>query len=297
MGQRGVRKQDICVSGRWLKTARLVEEWYEDVDDPDRVIADLVKFRPKADLFTFWQRLPNTEPRYPYFTEPDPIAVLPVTTYENWLKTQINCKTRNLIVKARKKGVVVRSADFDDEFVRGMTAIFNETPLRQGRPFWHYGKSFETVKREFSRYLFREEVIGAYWGDELIGFIMLADAGRFMMLGQIISLVQHRDKSPNNALMAKAVEICAGRKIPSLVYALWARGSLGEFKRHNGFERVDLPRYYVPLTMKGRLALRMGLHRDPVDRLPESAVPFLREIRSKYYALKYKDEHMKAHSV
>jgi hypothetical protein len=283
-----IREKHLSVSGRWLKTARLADEWHEDIDDPAALIADLMESGLKADLFTFWQRMPYTEPRFRYQTEWESIAVLPVTTYGNWLKTQINCKTRNLIVKARKKGVVVKSATFDDDFVRGMTAIFNETPIRQGRPFRHYGKSVETVRSEFSRYLFREELIGAYLDDDLIGFIMLADAGRFAMLGQIISMVRHRDKSPNNALIAKAVEVCAERKIPSLVYAMWARGSLGEFKRHNGFMRIDLPRYYVPLTRKGRFALAIGLHRHPIDRIPETLVPFLRDLRTRFYALRYR---------
>src|SRR6266446_2695777 len=155
-GELVIREKEISVSGRWLKTARVVEEWYEDLDDPECLIVDLINSDLKADLFTFWQRPPNTQPRYLYYTEWESIAVLPVTTYGSWLKTQINCKPRNLIVKARKKGVVVKSAAFDDDFVRGMTAIFNETPVRQGRPFRHYGKSVETVRREFSRYLFRE---------------------------------------------------------------------------------------------------------------------------------------------
>jgi len=30
-----------------------------------------------------------------------------------------------------------------------MTAIFNESPTRQGRKFWHYGKDFATVKKQF----------------------------------------------------------------------------------------------------------------------------------------------------
>jgi hypothetical protein len=287
-GELIVRGKEVSVSGRWVKTARVVQEWYEDIDDPECLIADLMKSVVKADLFTFWQRLPNTEPRHPYHVEWESIAMLPVTTYGSWLKTQINAKTRNLIVKARKKGVVVRSASFNDDFVRGMTAIFNEMPVRQGRPFWHYGKSAETVRREFSRYLFREELIGAYLNDELIGFIMLGDAGRFAMVGQIISMVRHRDKSPNNALIAKAVEICAERKIPFLVYAMWIRGSLGEFKRHNGFMRLDLPRYYVPLNTRGRLALRLGLHRHPADWLPERVVLFLRDLRSRFYALRYR---------
>ena len=67
----------------------------------------------------------------------------------------------------------------------GITTIFNETPIRQGRHFLHYGKTCETVKREFSRFLFREEIFGAYLKDELVGFIMLANAGRYAVLGQI----------------------------------------------------------------------------------------------------------------
>jgi len=155
-------------TGTFLRTARLAEEWYHDLDDPESFIEDLKRARRNADLFTFWQRLPDTEPRYPFRLEWETIAVLPVTTYEHWWKTQINNKTRNLVVKARKKGVVVRKAAFDDKFVEGMTAIFNETPVRQERKFLHYGKTFETVKRQFSRFLFREEVLGAYLGDELI---------------------------------------------------------------------------------------------------------------------------------
>jgi hypothetical protein len=288
VGELTIHGKPVSVSGKWVRTARAVEEWYEDIDDPECFVLDLRKAERKVDLFTFWQRLPNTEPRYPYPVEWESIAVLPVTTYESWLKTQITAKTRNLIVKAKKKGVTVRCVDPNDQFFAGMTTIFNETPVRQGRLFWHYGKSVETVKREFSRYLYREQLIGAYCDDELIGFIMLADAGRFAMLTQIISLVRHRDKSPNNALVAKAVEICAERKIPSLVYAMWARGSLREFKRHNGFERVDLPRYYIPLTRRGWCALKLRVHHNPVDYAPEKVVMFLRDLRARFYSLRFR---------
>jgi len=34
------------------------------------------------------------------------------------------------------------------------------------------------------------------------------------------------------------------------------KSSLTEFKRRNGFEQVLLPRYYIPLTLKGKIALR-----------------------------------------
>ena len=129
------------------------------LDDPEALIDQLKQSRVKADVFTFWQRPPAVEPRYHYPLERDSIAVLPVTTYEHWWHAQINNKTRNLVVKARKKGVVVRTASFDDEFVRGMTAIFNETPIRQERPFLHYGKSFATIKEQLFRYSFREDIL------------------------------------------------------------------------------------------------------------------------------------------
>lgn len=276
----------FTIQGSWLKTARLTDEWHEDVDDPEALIRDL-KASSGADLFTFWQRLPDIEPRFSYYREVDSIAVLPVTTYEHWLKHQVNNKTRNLVTKAAKKGVVLKAATFDDAFVRGITAIFNETPVRQGMPFWHYGKDVETIRREFSRFLFREDLFGAYVDDELVGFIFLAHGGKYEMLGQILSMMKHRDKALNNALIAKAVEVCAERRVPYLVYAVWPRGPLKEFKRHNGFDRVDLPRYYVPLTIKGALALKLGLHRNPLERLPDPAFLYLRDLRTKFYAWKH----------
>ena len=277
----------LDISQGFIRTARLTDEWYQDLEDPTAFIQDLKRNRVGADVFTFWQRLPDAEPRHPYHHEWDSIAALPISTYEHWYKNVINNKTRNLVVKAGKKGVVVRRSVFDDQFVEGMTAIFNETPIRQERPFLHYGKSAATVKREFSRFLFREELLGAYDGDELIGFVMLGDAGRYAMLGQIISMIKHRDKSPQNALVAKAIEVCAERGTPYLVYALWPRGPLRDFKKHNGFEEVRLPRYYVPLTMRGALGLKLGLHRGLTERLPEDWVMYMRGLRSKYYARRY----------
>ena len=64
-----------------------------------------------------------------------------------------------------------------------MSAIFNENPIRQGNPFGHNGKSPATIKREFRRYLLREELLGAYCGEEFLGFVMLAFAGRHAALG------------------------------------------------------------------------------------------------------------------
>lgn len=269
----------VITTGRLIKTARIKDEWYEDVDDPDKIISTLKNSKIKTDIFTFWQRLPNKEPKYDYFMERDYIAAVPIKSYDYWYKEQINTNARRAISKARKAGVEVKDAEFNDEFIKGMTNIFNETPIRQGKRFWHYGKDFETIKQEFSQYLFRENIIGAYFKEELIGFIFLSHAGKYAITGQIISKIDHRDKAPNNALIAKAVEVCEKKGIQYLVYSHWGDGSLAEFKRRNGFEKIGLPRYYIPLTIKGKIALALDLHRGITSIFPEPLVIHLKELR------------------
>ena len=205
-----------------LTVMSLEDDWFEDVADPEAVIEALKEstgFKP--DFFTFWQRLPYVEPKHSFHIEWEEIAVLPIKSYDHWWNHQIKSRIRNQIRKAEKEGLVVKEAAYDDDFVRGMTAIFNEAPVRQGRQFWHYGKNFQTVKTQFSRYIHREDMIGAYYQNELIGFIMMGNAGRYGVTSQIISAIKHRDKATNNALIAKAVELCEKRKLPHLVYLFW----------------------------------------------------------------------------
>lgn len=262
----------------------LEEEWYEDIQDPLAVV-DALRSNPdaKADIFTFWQRYPDVTPRYSFHQEQEYIAVLPVKSLDHWLNHQIKPRVRTSVRKAPKEGLVVRETSYDDAFVRGMTAIFNEAPVRQGRPFWHYGKDFATVKKQFSRCVDREYMIGAYYQEEMIGLVMLANAGRFGLIGQIISSLKHRDKSTNVALVAAAVEACAARGLEHLIYLFWSEDSLSEFKRRCGFERVAVPRYYIPLTWKGKLALKTGLHRGLVGAIPPRIKKPLKDLRRSWY--------------
>jgi hypothetical protein len=97
-------------------------------------------------------------------------------------------------------------------------------------------------------------------------------------------MIKHRDKAPTNALIAHAVRICAERRIPFLVYANFAYGqkqqdSLADFKQHNGFQRIDVPRYYVPLSVVGRAALGLGLHDGLRRHVPERLLATLRKAR------------------
>jgi len=278
-----INGQTYCVTRGLLRVMSVEDDWYEDVNDPASVIAGLNESDTRADIFTFWQRLPDVEPKYHYHTEWQSLAVLPIKSFDFWWNKQIKDKTRNMVRKAKKAGIEVREASYDDAFVQGMTDIFNETPVRQGRQFWHYGKDFETVKRQFSRFLFREELIGAYYGGELVGFAMLANAVKYGVLGQIISKIKHRDKAINNALIAKVIEKCETKQLPYLVYAYWNENSLSDFKRHCGFECIKLPRYFVPLTFRGTLALKLGIHCDWKEAIPRQIKDPLKKLRSRLF--------------
>ncbi|MEZ5329451.1 MAG: hypothetical protein R3F19_30765 [Verrucomicrobiales bacterium] len=282
-----VAGQVFRLSGKLVTTATLEDEWYEDLEDPDEAISifkGMDSGKGKPDIVTFWQRYPYIEPRYSYRLEREDIAILPIKSHDHWLRSQIKSRVRSQIHKSQREGLIVRETVYDDEFVRGMTQIFNEAPVRQGRKFWHYGKTHEVVKEQFSRYLDREIMIGAYWKDELIGFMMLGNAGRFALTGQIISSLAHRDKATNNAMIAKAVQVCEERGLPALCYLFWSEDSLSEFKRRCGFERVAMPRFYVPITKRGERCLTLGCHKGWRDLVPPSAKERLKGWRRSWYS-------------
>jgi hypothetical protein len=189
-----------------------------------------------------------------------------------------------------KKGIIVREVPFDEDLVRGIWGIFNESPVRQGRRFRHYGKDLKTVNRMVGTYLESSTFIGAFRGEELIGFIkMVADqTGVQAGLMNILSKVEYKDRAPTNALLAQAVKSCADRGISYLVYDNYVYGkklsdSLINFKERNGFERVNVPRYYIPLTPLGQAALRMGFHHRLAERVPEPIAKRLRELRRQWH--------------
>jgi hypothetical protein len=169
----------FIITGTLLKTAKLKEEWFEDIENPASYIIHLNNTRFRVDIFAFWQRLPETTPKFDYHLDWYSLAALSITNYDDWWKNKIDSKTRNMIRKSQKKGVEIRLAEYDDTFINGIMEIFNETPVRQGYRFPHYGQPFETIKREFSEHLNRATIVGAYYGNELIGFSILVDAGTF----------------------------------------------------------------------------------------------------------------------
>jgi hypothetical protein len=281
---------DLDLGGRFFKLAKLHNEHYDYLPDPAAFIAKLKNSGAKIDLFTFVSEIHGRSPKYGFHQEPDHLAVIPLTTYENWWKHQISDKTRNMARKAAKKGLEIKTVRFDDDFVRGIQGINDESPVRQGKPYWHYREDFETVKRLNITFGEQSEFIGAYLGSELVGYIKLVRGNGKASIMQILSKIAHRDKAPNNALMAKAVEICTEMNIPALHYAYWSRRGLGDFKISHGFQCFDIPRYFVPLTRKGALVLKLRLHHKLKERVPEKWMDIYIHWRAKFLAMKYKPQ-------
>jgi hypothetical protein len=279
----------VLETGKWLKIAEVRDEALLDGDtlsDPEQFVSELKRSGLRADILTFAQRLPEISPKYEYHTEWENAAAIPITGYSRWWKS-LPRSTRQGVNRARKLGVTVEVAQFDDRLVETICRIYNESPVRQGKAFWHYRKEFQTVRRALATYLHKSLFLGAYFDGELIGFMKLTEVNSAGTITLIFSAKKHFDKRPNNALIAKAVEICVSAGWSHLIYGSFVYldpdSTLTEFKRRNGFEAVLLPRYYIPLTLKGQVALKLGLEHELAKQIPLPVLHHFLRLRRFWY--------------
>jgi hypothetical protein len=225
-----------------------------------------------VDIYTFLERTwccPIDNPPANWSRSDDNVGMLEVTTLDAWFSS-VGKKTRNMIRKAEKSGVKVNVVEPSVQLAEGMWKIYNETPIRQGRAFSHYGQSLQSVTDNMKQ-AEKSTFIAAYLEGELVGFIQIIYGDQIAVISQILSLQKHWDKSLNNALLAKAVEVCAGNGNRWLMYGrIGNHPSLDKFKESNGFVKYPIARYYAPLTGKGRFAIRLGLQKPFKDALPET---------------------------
>jgi hypothetical protein len=245
-------------------------EYLKDVSPSEELFQKLRRMR--VDIFTFLERkwcfkIPN--PKEDWAKAEDNVAIIQTSSsYQEWLKV-IGKKTRNMIRKAEKSGIRTEIASPSEKLADGIWKTYNETPIRQERGFPHYGMPLETVRK----IVFQPNCtyIAAYLQDEFAGFVQLVHGENITIISQILSLQKHRDKAVNNALIAKVIEFCATNNSKWIMYGrIGNHPSLDDFKQSNGFHRLVLARYFVPLTSKGRIVIRLGLQREIKDSLPRS---------------------------
>jgi hypothetical protein len=288
--------KEIRIHGKLIRIARIDGDKYNSPADLETMLSALRSCGKRIDLFSFLQPIPEIEPKYDYPMEWDNLAVLPVSTFDYWWNHQIRSYPRNRARQAEKKGVELREVPCDEALFMGICGIYNESPVRQGKRFPHYGMTIERAREYASTYPDRSIYVAAFVGDTMIGFIKLVmdETRTTACLVHILSMIQHKDKAPTNALIAHAVRVCAERGISYLVYEHFSYGkkegdSLSHFKEVNGFQRMNLPRYYIPLTPLGGLAFRLGLHHKIVDRLPESVASRIRDFRKNWHERKFRE--------
>ncbi len=279
---------NLETAGSFLQIVSIRDEWIFPVKDPQNVILEIQRREINADIFSFAQSIFDREPRYSYHMEWDNVAAIRLSTFDEWFTKKIHQNARNKIRKAKKKGIEVRIEPFSNKLVLGMMDIFNESQVRRGRRYAYYGNDFETVRRGWEKDLEHSEFLVAYYESEIVGFIKLVFGDMCVRTSGTISKLSHRDKSPMNALFSAAVEMCTSRNYSYLIYGQFTYGkksedSLAQFKRYNGFEKIEIPRYFVPISWKGRIALGTRLHHGLTGVMPKGLTAFLIQARAKWH--------------
>ncbi len=290
-----VEGTNIIVRGKWLRIASVLdEEWAEtELANPELCVHTLKQHGSPAlcaDLFTFTQKLPGTVPKYSYPMELDSVAAIRLTSFKEWWD-KLPQVTRKNVRRSEKRGVEVKLRKFEDDLVRDIVELTDDSPIRQGKRFVHYGKNFEQVKKDQSTFLGRCDFICAYSEKELIGLAKIIYSGEIASILQFLPKASQQDKRPANALIAKMVEVCEAKGISHIIYGLYSYGnkrmsSLLEFKIRNGFEEFLVPRFYVPLTFRGSLSFKLNLHRGVVGVLPNGFITTALSFREKWYSLR-----------
>jgi acetyltransferase (GNAT) family protein len=286
--------KSIIAKGTWLRLAQLLDEECLDteLEHPD-LCAEMLQSQRRgglrADILTFAQKLPATIPKYDYYTEWDSIAAVRTTSFREWWEG-LPRESRKNVRRSQKRGVEVCVKQLDGRLIRGIVGVNNESPVRQGTPNRHYGKTFAEIEKDFSPFPDHSDYICAYVGEELIGFVRLVYRGQIASILQILTKTSHQDKRPANALIARAVELCESKGLLYLTYGMYNYGnkkhcSLREFKERNGFSEVLVPRFYIPLTSWGKFCMKAKLHRGLLGILPHGAIMAGVRIRSMCYDL------------
>ena len=131
--------------------------------------------RKKLDL-----KIPN--PPSNWLKTEDNVALLQVIDYKDWWET-VGKKTRNMVRRAEKAGIETKVTEPDENFIEGVWKIYNETPIRQGRPFPYYGitkQSTENILKLTPGATF----IGAFFQGEVVGFLQLIQGDNIKIVGR-----------------------------------------------------------------------------------------------------------------
>ena len=276
-----VNGDTLITAGKRLKIAKVRgEEMREkEIEDPELYLSALKSDAGqalKADIFTFIQKLPATQPKHAYPMEWESVAAIPLVSFKEWWEG-LPQESRKNVRRSQKRGVVIEVKGLDADVVDGIRSVNDDSPMRQGAKNAYYGLSSEDTWKRYGEFEGRCDFICAYAGKEMIGFLHLVYRQDVAAILNLTVKPSEFDKRPANALVAKAVEVSEARGISHIAYGLYNYGnkrdsSLREFKIRNGFHEILIPRYFVPITLWGKLCMKANLHRGLIGILPPSVI-------------------------
>jgi poly-beta-1,6-N-acetyl-D-glucosamine synthase len=288
-----VNGDTLITKGKRLRIAKVRgEEMREkEIENPEIYLAALRSNQGRtlrADIFTFSQKLPVTQPKYSYPMELESVAAISLSKFSEWWE-ELPQETRKNVRRSQKRGVSIAVRELDSDVVEGIRSVNDDTSTRQGAKNAYYKLSAEDTWERYGEFNDRCDFICAYAAQEMIGFLHLVYRGNVAAILNLTVKPTQSDKRPANALVAKAVEICESRGISHISYGLYNYGNkrdspLREFKIRNGFREILVPRYFVPVTIWGKLCIKANFHRGLIGILPPSLISFGLRARASWLA-------------
>ena len=142
------------------------------------MLESLRKSPTRVDIFTFMQRLPDTAPKYAYPMEWDNLAVLGISTFEDWWTN--NLDSRHGIRRNKPRRKESSSARFPLTRLSRKESWKSTTKARsaKGDDSRITAKASIEIRQMSGTFLDTSIFIGAFLDEKLIGFIKLTSDDR-----------------------------------------------------------------------------------------------------------------------
>jgi hypothetical protein len=219
-----------------------------------------------ADIFIFSNRPWLGENQKLQLSRKLQIALLSFTSFEEWFSL-IRKETRNDIRKSRKDGAKVEILDNPSpELSREILRIFRESPFREGRYFEGYHIwNEENIQSAFQTSGSILTVVAKYDGRVLgVSRILYREKNAKVMTHMISLAGRNSVRGIASAMLAADIDYLTKKGVRYLTYGKsGVISKLDQFRKHNGFELIEVDYNYLPLTLKGNEYCRLGIYEPP----------------------------------
>ena len=207
--------KEIKIQGTFVRIARIDGDKYNSPTDPDAMLGSPAKAaghgsifsrfcrgsqKPSRSIATRWSGTTWRFCRFRLLKTGGTIKSVPTRAIER--------------VKRRKRASCCARCPATKSLFKGICGIYNESPVRQGKSFPHYGMTIERAREYASTYPDRSIYVAAFVGDTMIGFIKLVmdETRTTACLVHILSMIQHKDKAPDKRPdRSRGASLCRAR--------------------------------------------------------------------------------------